>query len=96
MTPHLLITTNSSALFQSVCPDLINAGYQVIQTANGQETLSIMANQDNLDLVLLDTPLVDMDGIRLARQIRCLSNYLFIPIILVVSKKSKTLESERR
>jgi two-component system, chemotaxis family, chemotaxis protein CheY len=94
MTHHILLASNSSTLRQSVYMELIKDGYQIFEAASGQETLAAMGNLDNLELLLIDVPLQDMDGIQLTRQIRDISIYRFLPIIMLVSKRSKILETE--
>jgi len=96
MTHQILFVSNSPDLRQSVYPDLIKDGYQILETTSGQETLSMMADLSELELLLIDASLQNMDAIQLARQIRSISNYRFLPIIMLVSKRSKALEAEGR
>jgi len=94
MSRSILIATHSESLRQSVYPELIKEDYQIIETSSGQETLSAMEKLDHLDLLLIDAPLQDMDGIELSRQIKNIPVYRFLPIVILVSKQTKMLETE--
>jgi CheY-like chemotaxis protein len=94
MTHRILVGSNSSSLRQSIYLLFKEEGFQLFEAASGQETLAIIQSCDNLDLVLIDVQTQDMDGIEIARQIRKISVYRFLPIIMLVNKRSKAFESK--
>lgn len=62
-----------------------NLGMETILTASGRETLSLLKDQPELDLAILDMQMPEMDGVTLAKQIRLLPNYQSLPLILLTS-----------
>jgi two-component system, chemotaxis family, chemotaxis protein CheY len=94
MTHRILVGSNSSSLRQSIYHQFKEEGFQIFEAASGQEILAIIQSRDNLDLVLIDGQIQEMDGIEIVRQIRKISVYRFLPIIMLVNKRSKTFESK--
>jgi two-component system, chemotaxis family, chemotaxis protein CheY len=94
MMHSILLVSNSPQLRQSITMDLYSGGYRISDATNGQEALDKMEKQDAPDLLLISSPLPDMDGIQLARQFRKLSAYQFLPIVMMSSNRSQSLEAE--
>ena len=94
MSRSILIATHSENLRQSVYAELIKENYQIIEAPNGQRTLAAMEQLAHLDLLLIDSPLQDLDGIELTRKIKNIPIFRFLPILVLVSKRTKTLETE--
>ena len=94
MTYSILLASDSSPLRQSIYQSLSRAGFQIFEAANGQEALAKMESQDSLDLLLIDAALPDMDGIQLTKQIRNISLYRFLPIVVLSAIRYKSLEVE--
>jgi two-component system chemotaxis response regulator CheY len=94
MTYSILLASDSCPLRQSIYQSLSRAGYQIFEAANGQEALAKMESQDSLDLLLIDAALPDMDGIQLTKQIRNISLYRFLPIVVLSAIRYKSLEVE--
>lgn len=61
---------------------LIQHNYHVIAAANGNELLTLLQNEKNCDLIILDVMLPDIDGITLCQQIR---REYTIPIIMLTA-----------
>ena len=94
MTHIILLASDSCSLRQSIYMGLSTAGYQIVEAANGQEALAQVQTRDSLELLLMDAHLPDMNGIHLVKQIRNISVYRFIPIVVISSNRSKSLEIE--
>jgi len=62
-----------------------NLGMETIVTSSGKEALSMLKNQQPLDLAILDMQMPSMDGVSLGKQIRLLSEYQNLPLILLSS-----------
>ncbi|MBL1209919.1 response regulator [Geminocystis sp. GBBB08] len=62
-----------------------NLGMESIVTSSGKEALSMLKNQQPLDLAILDMQMPSMDGVALGKQIRLLSDYKNLPLILLSS-----------
>ncbi|WP_373481333.1 response regulator [Geminocystis sp.] len=62
-----------------------NLGMETVVTSSGKEALSMLKNQQPLDLAILDMQMPSMDGVSLGKQIRLLSEYQNLPLILLSS-----------
>ena len=70
---------------RQILRDLLgNAGYQLVEAANGEEALAAVAKQ-RPDLILMDIQLPVMDGYEATRRIRANPDFKSIPIIAVTS-----------
>jgi len=66
------------------------SGYEILRAANGQDGLAIADNQP-IDLVLLDGNLPDVDGYEVVRRLRASPRYALasVPIIMVSANALK-------
>jgi len=60
------------------------AGYEVIETYNGNDALNVL-KIENIDLMLLDVNMPDMDGFAVAENVRQNDKTKFLPIIMVTA-----------
>ena len=60
-------------------------GHEVIWAETGEDALSFVATEDDLDLVLLDMQLPDINGDEVARQIRADSYFDKLPIVALTA-----------
>ncbi len=60
-------------------------GHEVIWAETGEDALSFVETQDELDLVLLDMQLPDINGDEVARQIRADSHFDKLPIVALTA-----------
>ena len=67
---------------------LTEAGYEVIEAANGTDTIAHI--EDAPDLILLDVQLPDLDGFEVCRRIRADARTARTPIIMVSAVFSRT------
>lgn len=85
---HTILTADDSAsMRQMVSATLKAAGYQVVETADGQEALEY-ARAAPTDLVLTDVNMPRMDGITLVSELRGLDTYRLTPILLLTTESS--------
>jgi len=65
---------------------LVAGGYNVLEAENGAQGLSVAENQD-VDLILLDINLPDIDGYEVARRVRLnvKKALAYIPIIAITA-----------
>jgi two-component system aerobic respiration control sensor histidine kinase ArcB len=60
-------------------------GHEVIWAETGEDALSFVATEDELDLVLLDMQLPDINGDEVAREIRADSHFDKLPIVALTA-----------
>lgn len=60
---------------------LVDMGYDVISTANGDEALRYLYTEESCDLILSDVVMPGIDGVELAR--RCETARPGLPVVLI-------------
>lgn len=60
-------------------------GHEVIWAETGEDALSLVATEDDLDLILLDMQLPDINGDQVAKEIRADSHYDDLPIVALTA-----------
>jgi len=86
-TPRILITEDEPHLREILRLQLENAGYDVLEACNGQESIEI-ADRELPDLILLDVMMPVMDGYEACRRLRAQFSTHHIPIIMLTAKGS--------
>jgi CheY-like chemotaxis protein len=66
-----------------------NQTYELHYAASGKEALNSL-DVYNPDLILLDVMMPDIDGIEVCRQIKAMSKWKAVPIIMVTALNSKS------
>jgi two-component system chemotaxis response regulator CheY len=74
---------------------LKNKGYDVIQASNGKEALKYLDGRP-LDLVITDLNMPEMNGIELVQNIRNLSDYAYIPILVLTTDRDEAKKENAR
>ncbi|MBX3034195.1 MAG: HAMP domain-containing protein [Bdellovibrionaceae bacterium] len=64
-------------------------GMQVIYAENGRQGLKVLSENEDTDLVLMDTMMPEMDGLEAIGRIREMSEFLNLPIISLTAKAMK-------
>jgi two-component system, chemotaxis family, chemotaxis protein CheY len=88
MSKRVLAVDDSASMRQMVLFTLEGAGYEVIQACDGVEALEL-ARTAAVDLVLTDVHMPRMDGITLVRELRSLSSYKFVPMLILTTESSQ-------
>ena len=70
--PHILVVEDEPDMSWALENTLKEEGYRITLTAHGKEALRL-AKDGNFKIALIDAKLLDMDGIKLCRQIRQLA-----------------------
>jgi len=90
---HILAVDDSASMRQMVAFTLKGEGHQVSEAADGQAALDLAKTQ-KFDLVLSDVNMPRMDGITLAKELRGLSNFKFIPILMLTTEAGMDKKQE--
>ncbi len=87
--PSILIIDDEPDNFDVIETLLSAQDYQLHYAANGQEAIATL-DTFNPDLILLDVMMPEIDGIEVCRQIKAISKWLAVPIIMVTALSSKS------
>jgi two-component system chemotaxis response regulator CheY len=78
---------------QMVGITLTGAGHDVEQAADGYEALQI-AGRSKFDLVITDVNMPRMDGITLVRELRGLTTYKYVPLLVLTTEATVERKQE--
>ncbi len=95
MSKTILIVDDSDSLREVVGIALKNAGYEVIEGADGQEGLNQLDGK-KIHLIISDVNMPNMNGIEMVKKIKDMSAYKFTPIIMLTTESGEDLKDEGR
>ncbi|UZQ56070.1 response regulator [Trichothermofontia sichuanensis B231] len=84
----ILVIDDEPTNFDVIETLLANQGYDLNYSASGAEAIASLATFAP-DVILLDVMMPDMDGIEVCRQIKAMSQWQAVPIIMVTALNSK-------
>lgn len=82
--PMVLVVEDEVLLRALLADELRNAGYTVMEAANGEEALNILRSPLNVDCVITDLTMPRMDGEALVRALQ--SEFPYLKVIMVSGK----------
>ncbi len=85
MAKTIMIVDDSVTLRQVVSIALRNAGYDVIEGADGKDALAKLTGQ-KVHLVISDVNMPNMDGITFVTELKKLPAYKFTPVIMLTTE----------
>src|SRR6185369_7373402 len=62
---------------------------EVVHAANGRDCLEVLANSDDIDIILMDIMMPEMDGYETMRAVRANTQFGSIPIVALTAKAMK-------
>ena len=89
----ILAVDDSASMRQMVTFTLKDAGYDVVEAADGQQALQA-AKSGKFDLVLSDVNMPVMDGITLIKELRAMGNFKFTPILMLTTEAGADKKTE--
>ncbi|HEY3301842.1 MAG TPA: response regulator [Methylophilaceae bacterium] len=93
MSKTILAVDDSGSLRQMVAFSLTTAGYKVVQAVDGVDGLN-KAKDSVVDLVLTDQNMPNMDGLTLIQNLRGLSTYAKVPILMLTTESSDEMKAK--
>lgn len=84
---RVLLAEDSIITRTQECRILTDAGYEVITAVDGLDALHKLA-REKFDAIVTDVNMPNLNGLELARRIRCEARYAHLPVILVTSLES--------
>jgi two-component system chemotaxis response regulator CheY len=85
MNKTILTAEDSSSLRQLMSTTLQEAGYDVIEAADGQEALDLLADEE-VGMLITDLNMPRLNGLNLIREIRKDPSNRFLPILMLTSE----------
>ncbi len=89
----ILVVDDSLSMQKMVSLTLKTAGHDVVEAADGSQAL-IMAQKEQVDLVLSDVNMPNMNGIELCKKIRQLPNYKFTPFLMLTTESAGNVKMQ--
>jgi two-component system, cell cycle response regulator DivK len=87
IAPRLLLVEDNPVNIQLMCRRLERQGYEVVVAADG-ETAIALAEEQLLDLVLMDISLPGLDGWQVTQKLRKMDRTATVPIIALTAHTS--------
>lgn len=88
MSKTALIVDDSPTMRQMVSFTLTNAGFTVIEAADGKEAVKKVVGGQKLDIIVTDLNMPEMDGITLIKELRRLNTFKFTPILMLTTESA--------
>lgn len=92
MSKTIMTVDDSASVRQMVSFTLKNAGYGVIEAADGKDALGKLKGK--VDMIVTDLNMPNMDGIELIRNVRANPGYKFIPIVMLTTESQAARKQE--
>lgn len=93
MAKTVLSVDDSSSIRQMVSFTLKGAGYEVIEAVDGQDGLD-KAKTKTVDMVLTDQNMPRMDGLTLIKNLRGMSSYKSVPILMLTTESGDAMKAQ--
>jgi two-component system chemotaxis response regulator CheY len=93
MSRKALVVDDSLSMRQMLAYTLQQAGFDVLQGANGKEGLTQLQN-GRVDLIVTDLNMPEMDGITFIRSLRALDACRFTPVLMLTTESQDTKKAE--
>lgn len=96
MSNTALVVDDSRSIRMLVSRCLTQAGFVVIEAADGREALGKLKDQSSVQLVITDINMPVMDGLDLIRAIRADARHKFTPVVFLTTESEESKKQEAR
>ena len=96
MAKTILIVDDSSSLRTVVKLALTQAGYDVLEAADGKQALSQLDAASRVHLIVSDVNMPNMDGISFVKQVKQHARHKFTPVIMLTTEGQEAKKQEGR
>jgi two-component system, chemotaxis family, chemotaxis protein CheY len=93
--PQILVVDDSATARAQLCPQLVAAGFEVVEASDGSEGLW-RAREKRFDLILTDIHMPAMDGLAFVQRLRELADYQDVPVVALTSDGARARREEGR
>ena len=87
MQPTVAIVAGNASMALVTLTLVEQFGCRPVKAAGGEAILALLRREPGIDLVLIDLPLLDLDGIAVAQLIRALGPHRATPVIALVDDR---------
>lgn len=95
MAKTILTVDDSASMRQMIKLTLAGAGYNVLEAGDGNQGLST-ARGNAVDMVLTDLNMPGMDGLQLVKELRKLSTFTGVPIVLLTTESDAERKAQAK
>ncbi len=88
---NVLVVDDSPSMRSMISLTLDQAGYKTQETNDGVEALAV-AKSNRFDLIITDINMPEMDGIQLIKELRCVEQYKFTPILVLTTESGNNMK----
>jgi len=96
MAKTILIVDDSSSLRMVVRMALVNAGYDVLEAADGQQGLVQLEKAAKVNLIVSDVNMPNMDGITFVTHVKKHARHKFTPVIMLTTEGQDAKKEQGR
>ncbi len=93
MSKTVLIVDDSTSLRQVVSMTLKSQGFDVVEGCDGKDALTKLDGR-KISLIVSDLNMPNMDGLTFVREVKKMTAYKFVPIIMLTTESDDKLKSE--
>jgi two-component system, chemotaxis family, chemotaxis protein CheY len=93
MGKRIMTVDDSASVRQMVGFTLKQAGYEVVEAADGRDALA-KVNGNSVHMVITDLNMPNLDGIGLIKELRAKPAFKFVPIIMLTTESQDTKKQE--
>jgi two-component system, chemotaxis family, chemotaxis protein CheY len=93
MSKTVMVVDDSSSMRQLIRFSLTNAGYTLLEAADGHDALQVLKDI-RVNMVITDLNMPVLDGIGLIKELRALDSYRFTPIIMLTTESQMGVVQE--
>lgn len=89
MKQKILAVDDSKMMLRIISSTIEMLGYETIKASNGKEALSILKQEPNIILVLLDWNMPELDGMETLKAIKSNEQLKSLPVMMVTTEGEK-------
>ena len=93
MGKTIMTADDSTSVRQMISTTLKGAGYNVVEAKDGKDALGKLQSSQ-VDMLITDLNMPNMNGIELVKQVRGLSQYRFLPIVMLTTESQDSRKQE--
>jgi two-component system, chemotaxis family, chemotaxis protein CheY len=86
MTKTVLVVDDSSTVRQQVAMALKQAGFAIMEAADGREGLATIESNPNIDMVVCDVNMPNLNGLEMLERVKSNGQHKSLPILMLTTE----------